>query len=221
MSDPVRLLDDPGAPGSVTELMHAIEPPTPLSEAGRAALAARITASAAVVPVTAAKLLTLKAGVAALVAGGGLALLVTALDAPTPPPVAAPAVAVAPATPTPESKVAPVPAPPVVESAPAEPPHRPVNARPPSPKDTLAMEESLLERARESLGTPSRSLALLAEHERRFPGGELTAERLYLSARAHEKAGNVAQAQKYAQALARRFPKSTYLAGVKSLLDAP
>jgi hypothetical protein len=45
MSEPVRLLDDPSAPGSVTELVRAIEAPSPLGDAGRAALAARITAS--------------------------------------------------------------------------------------------------------------------------------------------------------------------------------
>lgn len=217
MSDPVRLLDDPSASGSVTELVRAIQVPSPLGAAGKAALAARISASAATAPVVAAKLLTFKAGLAALVAGGGLALLVTALETPAPDPSPPPAVAVTPATPTPKIEVAPPPAPTVAVPAPAEPPARP-NARPASPKDTLALEESLLERARESLGTPSRALALLAEHERRFPAGELTAERLYLSARAHQKAGNTVQAKKYAQALAQRFPKSTYLAGLKSLL---
>jgi hypothetical protein len=217
MSDPVRLLDDPSAPGSVTELVRAIEAPSPLGEAGRAALAARITASAGTAPVIAAKVLTLKAGLAALVAGSSLALLVTALDRPAPvPPKPAPAVAV-PAAPSPKPEVAPPATAPPAEDVSAEPARKPPTARP-SPRDTLALEESLLERARESLGTPSRALALLAEHERRFPSGELTAERLYLSARAHQKAGNTAQARKYAQILAQRFPKSTYLAGLRALL---
>lgn len=219
MTDPIRLLDDPSAPGSVTELVRAIQPPAPLTEAGRAALAARITASAATAPVVAAKVLTLKAGLAALVAGGGLALLVTALEPTKPAPAPPPEPAVTAPRLPPIQELVPQPERTVTEPAPAPPAPRPQAARAPSPKDTLAIEESLLERARESLGTPSRALALLAEHERRFPAGELTAERLYLSARAHQKAGNTAQAQKYARALARRFPKSTYLSSLKPLLE--
>jgi type IV secretory pathway VirB10-like protein len=218
MSEPVRLLDDPSAPGSVTELVRAIEAPSPLGDAGRAALAARITASAATAPTVVTQLLTLKAGFAALVAGGGIALFVIALDRPESAPSQPAPVAVSPVAPTPKPELAPPVAAPPTEATPVEPARKPPNARP-SARDTLALEESLLERARESLATPARALSLLAEHERRFPSGELTAERLYLSARAHQKAGNTAQAQRYARTLAQRFPKSTYLAGLKSLLE--
>jgi len=216
MSDPVRLLDDPTASAGVAELVRAIQPPSPLGHATRAAIAERVTASAAA-PALAVKALTIKAGVAALVAGGGLALFMATLDRPPPAPAPPPAAAAAPAAPAPQREVSPAPAAPAVEPAAPEPVRKPLNARP-SPRDTLALEESLLERARESLGTPSRALALLAEHERRFPAGELTAERLYLTARAHQKAGNTAQAKRYAQALAQRFPKSTYLSSLKALL---
>jgi hypothetical protein len=216
MADPIRLLDDPSASAGVAELVRAIEPPSPLGQATRVAIAERVAASAAA-PVVAAKVLTIKAGLTALVAGGGLALLVATLDRPDPATVPPPVAAVAPIAPAQKPELSPAPAAPAVEPAVPEPAKKPLNSRP-SPRDTLALEESLLERARESLGTPSRALALLAEHERRFPAGELTAERLYLTARAHQKAGNTAQAKKYAQALAQRFPKSTYLAGVKPLL---
>jgi Tfp pilus assembly protein PilF len=59
----------------------------------------------------------------------------------------------------------------------------------------------------------------LREHELRFPNGELTAERLFLTAQAHARAGNESAARHYAKLLATRFPKSTYLPRVRPLLD--
>jgi len=85
-------------------------------------------------------------------------------------------------------------------------------------RDTLALEESLLEQARRASDSPPRALALLREHERRFPNGELTAERLYLMAQVNARAGNVAAARRSAALLAARFPKSTYLPRLRALL---
>jgi Tfp pilus assembly protein PilF len=109
--------------------------------------------------------------------------------------------------------------PPVETERRDEPPKSVAMPRASSRGDSLAFEESLLERARKaSDSSPASALALLREHERRFPAGELTAERLFLMAKASAKAGNEKAARRYGRELERRFPKSAYLPELRAQL---
>jgi len=226
MSDLNRLLDDPNVSDETRELVGSLEVPAPLSGSVRSAIGSRVTRSLAL-PVAAGAFLSLKtAGAwAAIVAGGALAvsLVVVASSEPE-----------RPARPTANTQAAAqvAAAPPNRALAPAEPEKPAVVDETPDPKepapstrgasrrDTLKLEESLLEQARRSIDSPARALSLLRDHERRFPNGELTAERLYLTAQTHSRAGNGTAARHYARLLAERFPKSSYVGRVRSLLDA-
>jgi hypothetical protein len=225
MSDMRRLLDDPNVSDETRELVGSLEVPAPLSGSTRSAIGTRVARSLAL-PVAAGAFLSLKttAAWAAIVAGGALAvsLVVVATsepERPAPPNVNSPAAA---PVPPPVSRAL-LPAEPekpaAVEEAPdtKDPAPSPRGA---SRRDTLKLEESLLEQARRSIDSPARALSLLREHARRFPNGELTAERLYLTAQTHTRAGNDTAARHYARLLAERFPKSTYVRRVRPLLDA-
>jgi len=88
--------------------------------------------------------------------------------------------------------------------------------------DTLAEEESILEGARRAMATsPAQALRLLAAHQRRFPAGELTAERLFLRTDALKRLGRTAEARRQADALVKRFPTSAYARLVPQLVAAP
>ena len=224
MSDMRRLLDDPNVSDETRELVGSLEVPSPLSASTRSAIGARVARSLAL-PVAAGAFLSLKttAAWAAIVAGGALAVSLVVVASSELDPPARPSV----------NAKAPLPVPPVDRAlAPAEPEKPAVveeapDAKDPAPsprgasrRDTLKLEESLLEQARRSIDSPARALSLLREHERRFPNGELTAERLYLTAQTHARAGNGTAARHYARLLTERFPKSTYVRRVRPLLDA-
>ena len=122
--------------------------------------------------------------------------------------------------PAPRSEPTPAPEPLETEIAPLpEPSAKATSTRPAARRDPLAVEEALLEQARRSIDSPAKALPLLREHERRFPNGVLTAERLYLTAQANVRAGNLPAARRAAALLAERFPKSTYLPRVRPLLE--
>ena len=225
MSDPRRLLDDPNVGSGAKDLLGSLDAPTPLAASTRSSIGARLSNSL-VAPVATAKVASLKLWLlAGAVAAGGAGFATWNAIAPKETSrVATPVVAV-PARLSPSHAAPPEPppvahetrAPEVSAKAPAAP------ARSASRRDTLALEESLLEQARRASDSPTRALALLREHERRFPNGELTAERLYLTAQVNARAGNLAAAKRSASLLAARFPKSTYLPRLRALLgnDAP
>jgi hypothetical protein len=221
MTDPRRWLDDPSAPDESLALLRSLGGPRPYSEAAHLRIASKVSATLAVAPAAAAasklaawKLLTLGG-----VVGVGAIALVVGLrggqvpePAPLPRPVPAAPKAVTP--PTPE----PLPAPPVVTEPPAKtkaperlPPRAPV-------RDDLAVEETLLEQAR-TAPSPARALALLREHERRFPQGALSAERLFLNAKVHAQSGSEQPARRYAAELERRFPASSYVTRLRAILS--
>ena len=220
MSDPRRLLDDPNVSPGAKDLVGSLDAPSALATPLQLDIGARVAKSVAA-PAVAAKVVTAKAvGIlaAAVLAGGGAAVL-TQSGSVEPALRAAPVTVAAkagPAEPSPPPAVEPAepPAPAEAESPKAPQPSARTGAR----RDTLALEESLLEQARRSIGSPAQALSLLREHERRFPNGELTAERLYLTAQAHARAGNRAAARRYAELLTARFPKSTYVPRVRPLL---
>jgi hypothetical protein len=223
MSDPRRLLDDPNVSAGTKDLVGSLEAPSVLATPVQLDIGARVAKSLAA-PAVAAKVVSAKAvGIlaVAVLAGGGAAVLTR--SEPVEPAPRAASVAVAAkagprAEPSPPRAIEPTepPAPAEAESPKAPQP----SARTGTRRDTLALEESLLEQARRSIGSPAQALPLLREHERRFPNGELTAERLYLTAQAHARAGNRAAARRYAELLTARFPKSTYVPRVRPLLTA-
>ncbi len=81
----------------------------------------------------------------------------------------------------------------------------------------LRRESALIRRARAELdrGAHEAALALLAEHEREFPEGVLTEERLALAAISNCSIGQLARGREHARALARRNPRSSQLLGAR------
>jgi hypothetical protein len=221
MKDPDRLLDDPAVPAEAKELLGSLAAPTALGGVDRSAIGSRVAASLAAP--AALKVASLKvAGTWAAVIAGGTAAVTFAVVTPSAPPAAPPvARAVATVAPTPPKTIQPAREPAATMQAEPAQPKAPAAAKSAPKRDTLALEESLLEQARRSIGTPVQALSLLHEHERRFPNGALTAERLYLTAQAHARAGNQTAARHYAKLLVERFPKSTYVPRVKPLLGSP
>jgi TolA-binding protein len=60
---------------------------------------------------------------------------------------------------------------------------------------------------------------LLEAHRKRFPSGQLTPERLYLTADALARLGNTTLARKHAQALIRAYPSSAYARQVEGVIE--
>ena len=220
MADPTRMLDDPGTPGELARLVKALDGPKPYSESAHARIGSKVAATVANPPAAAvaSKAVSLKlvAISGAVVTAGAIALFM-AFGRSTPPGTprqARPVPSVpAPATPPQADPAAPSP-----EVAPPAPKLKAQERTPPraSARDDLAVEETLLEQARKA--PPARALALLREHERRFPSVLLTAERLYLSAKVNAESGNQSAARRYAAELERRFPASSYVARLRAIL---
>jgi hypothetical protein len=75
------------------------------------------------------------------------------------------------------------------------------------PSDSLVEELRLVDGARAAMGTdPARALATLAEHQRRFPRGQLSLERDVLRVSALVKLGRRAEAEALVDDIARRAP---------------
>jgi hypothetical protein len=91
-----------------------------------------------------------------------------------------------------------------------------------SSKDTdLAAERSLLEVARTALsrGDAGAALASLKEHEKRFPGGQLTEEREALYVQALARAGRYEEARARAKRFEKNFPGSMLLPVVQVAVE--
>jgi TolA-binding protein len=232
MTEPIRLLDDPNAPEGAASLLRSLSAPVAPSAAKQAALAqqlASLTHPVATTAAAAGKASTALWVKAALV-GGVLSLGVwAALRGPeqsaahTAPVLgAAQTASAAPVLTTPV--VANSPAPALTQPAPVEltPPSSSVNHAKGPARDSLADEEALLEQARRAAtSSPSQALGLLQQYRRRFPNGQLTAERMFLSVDVLTRLGNTNAAQKQADALIRAFPASVYAAQVKGKSSNP
>jgi len=217
MNEPKRLLEDPSVSGGVANLLRAIPGPPPLHPEKLGMLASDLASAAAAPPAAAAAAHGLTASflkVGALVASAGLVVWLVAGRAPTHEPapvgsVAPPAAPVSPAAPP----VQPSPvegASPAPEAAPAA-AGTPPPSRAKTPADRLAEEEALLEKARlAAASSPSSALALLRDYQRKFPGGQLRAEQMYLLVEVLERSGDAAGAERQARQLVERFPKSVY-----------
>jgi hypothetical protein len=166
--------------------------------------------------------------IAGLVSGGAV-IAVQELREPSrsaAPPAAAPrpahvvAIAAAPAAPAPDDEPVPT-----VEAPRATPaPSARIAARATTPVvGSIAAETALLEAARTALGRGDARAALddLNEHEKRFPEGTLTEERLASKVFALCALGRKAEASDAAAALLRRAPSSPLRARVLDSCAAP
>ncbi len=173
------------------------------------------TASGVVAKAVVAKLVV-GASVASLAVGGVIGAGVhSAVTTPPPPPP--PIVRLAPVEPAPVAVPPPAPppvveaVPPVVEPRPAQPPGSKLSA-----DEQLALEKSYVEQARAAMARKDVDAALdaLAQHERRFPKGQLTEERLALKVMALSSAGRSIEAKNVAAEFRRRFPTGLFRAAV-------
>lgn len=83
-------------------------------------------------------------------------------------------------------------------------------------------EFELIQRAQDKLASePSSALAILQEHERRFPAGELTQERETMAVEALVRVHKKPEAKARATALLARFPRTPYVARLERALGEP
>lgn len=223
MTEPKRWLEDGSAPEEVLSLLRSLPAPTPPSPAKQAALTRRLvdlSGAKATPPPAPRPMNWLKLGIAgtAIVVAGALLYLSRASEAPAPasqPPHPSPA---APSEPraafaAPSSNPG-LPAPRETVKAPTL---RSSSSSKAPLRDTLAEEELLLEQARRaSASSPAEAWGLLEQHRRKFPSGQLSAERAFLSVDVLHRLGKHAAAEREAERLIARFPKSTYAARLRA-----
>lgn len=221
MSDPKRFRDDATAPQGVIAFLAEIEPAVRPALAKRTELARHLGALVAKPAAPSAGLLAAKwAAIVGTVLGG--AALVAVLSEPKVPPATPPSSRAASTAPPASAPVA-VPQERVVVEVPEQATRSTRRAVPrtgAAPRDTLDEEERLLEAARHAVASaPGRSLAALEQHRKRFPNGQLTAERMYLRVEALRRLGRDAAAREAASALSKRYPGSTYARRVSALVQ--
>ena len=91
----------------------------------------------------------------------------------------------------------------------------------PSSGEFLLHETALIDAARETLAAePARALALLEQHRREAPDGQLSPEREFLSVAALCRLGRIEEASQRAAELDRRRPVSAYAARARALVEA-
>jgi hypothetical protein len=246
MSEPKRWLDDGGAPREIVDALRAMAPPKPAPATVQRKLAIGFAESGGARGVLAVALASRVSRLsAALVVGGGVAFaaargaLVRKGTAASVPADIALAAQIAPkrgaagevspleepssiaASPLTTSEAAAQAPPDAVDHAkPARVTSHASAARRAEPADTLAQEESILEDARRAVAaSPEQALHLLNVHQRRFPSGELTAERMFLRTDALQRLGRAADARRQADTLVKRFPTSAYARLVPTLVS--
>jgi TolA-binding protein len=221
--DPPRLRQGgPEAPPELKNLFLDAKKPEPLSSAMDARLAERVTALAALPAAPLVKGLPwLIAGGAAVVAGA-LALVTERAPTDAAPsatatnssPVAAPSEAV-PAATAPEAQT-----PAKDERAPA------ANGRHAAPaeatsatEDALAGEAKLLNQAHAAMSSdPRQAYAFASAHAKRYPRGQLAAERELILVQALVKLGRVREAESRARALRKSAPSRIYSERLDTIL---
>jgi hypothetical protein len=229
---PRRWVDDPNAEASVRELLRVTPRARSLDEVTRRRLGGKV-ARVAALPAAAAGWLFVKSAAAGLgiVLGTGAVASYTGLVewAPkralesvearpraTRPPAGASAPREERAAPTPLSSApasAPAPAPELNPS-----PSLPIASPLPS-SGTLSLEAALLEQARREMrGAPSAALSIAAEHARRFPRGQLSAERTLIQIEALHRLERDAEARKLARGLTAGSASGLYAERVRQLL---
>ena len=224
MSDPPRLLEQPGTQSSTLELLRALDAPHALPPAMRAALVKDLSGLVAGAGIkTAAAAIWAKVALATTLGLGVGGALWWSQVAPAPGVAAPKRATLARPAPAPQVTLPPQPTvPPSVSPPGVAAPERVKSAAPATPRDSLAEEEALLEAARQALSqNPAHALVLLQKHRSQFPSGQLSAERMYLSVDCWQRVGNAAAAQREAAALTKYYPNSAYARRAPLLLSAP
>lgn len=199
-----ELFDVPGGDGGASQggTGGGSSPAAPAGGVGASAGASGLVAKAVVTK------LVVGASVASLAVGGAIGAGVHSVVA-TPKPVEQPAPVV---VKQPEKPVEAPPPPPVVEAPVEKVEPKPTLVAPPMPKlsadEQLALEKSYVEQARAAMARQDTAAALeaLAQHEKRFPKGQLTEERMALQVLALVRAGRSIEANNVATEFRRRFP---------------
>ena len=224
MNGPRRLIDDPEADSELSRLLRESAGARPLDAMTRRRIGSKVARAAAVPVVAAGWLLFVKSAAAALGAVGVVATIGTVtgvIDWPAQresEPRAEPVVQ----APRPATAPLPAPEPVVVEAVEAPEPEPQLNPTPslpvaaPSSAASLAAESTLLEQARREMRrAPAVALHIAGEHARRFPRGQLAAERTLIEVEALQRLGRGEQAR----ARAKSLPSGTlYAERVEQLL---
>jgi hypothetical protein len=217
--DPPRLREGgSSAPAELSALFRGAKEPEPLTPATDARLLARVAALGAAPLAPPVKGWLIAGGAVLLV--GAAALIVQRPSAPGTAPAPAPrlsaspsAFASAPVSVEPLSAaVVPEPPPSASKQAPAAKtePVAPGEAAS-SSEDALAGEAKLLNQAHAAMAAdPRAAYAFASEHAKRYPRGQLAAERELILVQALVKLGRAHEAEARGRALRKRFPSSIY-----------
>jgi hypothetical protein len=212
MSDPTRIRDAGSEePEELRELFRSAAKPEPFTSATHAALSRRIAViAAAPIPLffpLLAKALpwllgaaVVTAGTLIMRAGGGEPERRAAS-------VAKPTVTVS----APPVSAQPPARPPALAAVPVEPRAKVAAPASPSDDDALAGETQLLLEAQRALATdPRNAIAIAREHARRYPRGQLVAERELLMVQALVELGRTREAEARGRELRKASPNSIY-----------
>lgn len=223
MTDPPRIREaESGAPAELRELFHSAGKPEPLTPVVEASLAVRIgtiaTESASPLLPWLAGGTVILAGAVAFVASSEPAssTAAPARSVPTSPPSFERTVQAAPST---GPSTVPMP------SARADRPLTnrsgpPVASAPNAGEDALAGEARLLNEAHRIVVTdPARALAIAQEHARRYPRGQLSAERELIRVQALVKMGRSPEAEARGRELRKSAPSGIYRDRLDTILQ--
>ncbi|HYP91178.1 MAG TPA: hypothetical protein VEQ59_23595 [Polyangiaceae bacterium] len=230
MNAPRRWIDDAEADEELRELLRGTPRAVPLDPLTRRRLGAKL-ARASALPAAAAGWLFVKSAAAALgvvLGTGAIAVSAGVLEWQPREAVEAPAQsATAPLLPKRAASPAPArveaAAPPVTEPPPTL---NPTPSLPSAPAvsaaaGTLSAEAALLEQARGQMrSAPSRALARAAEHARRFPRGQLAAERTLIQIEALHRLGRDDEARTLSRGLLVGESRRLYAERISRLLGA-
>jgi len=225
VTDPTRIRE-PGSdvPPELRDLFRTAAKPEPLTPVIDASLSARIGAIAAQPPASLLKLLPWLGGGAVLV---GAAVLVSTSAGVTPSSTQTPPIgtAVRPVTPAPPQAATPV-QPPVEVPAPAQVaplPDKPsphASSVPSGAEDALAGEARLLNEAHSVIAAnPRQALTIAQEHARRYPRGQLAAERELILVQALVKLGRKREAEVRGRELQKTAPSGIYRDRLDTILQ--
>jgi hypothetical protein len=223
VNDPGRIREGGSdAPPELRDLFIDAAKPEPLTAQIDAQLAAQIGSLSALPASSVVKIVPWLA-----LGGGGLLLvgavaLVTQQQAPgplSPPAPPAPVEAPVPPDPVPSAPVLALPPAAAISARPSMPRAKPTEASNPS-EDTLAGEAKLLNQAHAVMATdPRKALAIGNEHAKRYPRGQLAAERELILVQALVKLGRAREAETRGRALRKSAPKSIYDQRLDAILE--
>jgi len=219
MSDPTRLREaGSDAAPELCELFRDAQKPEPLPAAIEARVLGRVMALGAAPSAPLAKLAPWLVAGGVVVVAGGLALLTLRDRRPVATPGHPPATAVTAAIAVDEA--------PVAAAAAAAKPSSEAKPRSPAPsslrappaettsatvEDALAGEAKLLNQAHAAMATdPQTALNIAGEHAKRYPRGQLAAERELILVQALVKLGRAREAEARGRALRKSAPSSIY-----------